>query len=192
MRSTALLAVLLVAPRASAVQLILHYEALQRILAAQMFTHDGRNYVRGSKNDRCRYAYLENPQIGAEKTRLRIHARFSGRSALDLLGRCIGLGDSFDITILATPYHKDGAIAFRDVEVSSNGREGMYIRGVRRALAQSLEREFTYPLRAEARKMLEQSNGELYRQEMLQFDVADIHVTPYALVLLVDFSIAVK
>jgi hypothetical protein len=93
-------------PASSGIQLVLHYEALQRILAAQLFTQDGRNYVKGSKDARCNYAYLENPVIGAEKGRLSVKARFSGRAALDLLGRCIGLGDSFDVTILATPYYR--------------------------------------------------------------------------------------
>src|SRR5687767_8596464 len=104
------LALALSPPARGTVQLLLHYEALQRILAAQMFSQDGRKYVRGSKDARCTYAYLEGPQIGAEKGRLQVKARFSGRSALDLLGRCIGLGDSFDLTILATPYYRDGAI----------------------------------------------------------------------------------
>jgi hypothetical protein len=173
-------------------QLVLHYEALQRILAAQMFTQDGRKYVKGSKDARCTYAYLESPQIGAEKGRLQVKARFSGRSALDLLGRCIGLGDSFDLTILATPYYRDGAIGFKDVDVSSNGRDGVYIRGVRAALSRSLERDFAYPLRDETRRLLEEPRSELYRQELVQFDVADVHVTPYALVLVVELGLAVK
>jgi hypothetical protein len=188
----AMLLLSLPVPASSGIQLVLHYEALQRILAAQLFTQDGRNYVKGSKDARCNYAYLENPVIGADKGRLSVKARFSGRAALDLLGRCIGLGDSFDVTILATPYYRDGSIAFKSVEVSSNGRDGIYIRGVRMSLSRSLERDFSYPLRDETRKLLEAPRGPLYRQELLRFDVDDLHVAPYALVLSVDFGLAVK
>jgi hypothetical protein len=170
----------------------LHYEALQRILAAQLFTQDGRKYVRGNKEARCSYAYLETPAVGADKERLSIKARFSGRSALDLLGRCIGLGDSFDVTILATPYYRDGSIGFKEVEVSSNGRDGLYIRHVRRSLRQSLERDFSYPLRDETRRVLEETRSSLYRQELLGFEVAMVQVAPTALVLTVDFGLAVK
>jgi hypothetical protein len=194
MRPLATLAFLLslASPAPAGIQLVLHYEALQRILAAQVFTQDGRSYVKGGQSDRCSYAYLENPLIGAEKARLRIKARFSGRSAVDLLGRCIGLGDSFDLTILATPFYTNGSIAFREVDVSSNGRDGVYIRGVRRSLARSLERDFYYPLREETRKLLEERRSDLYDQQVMNFDVTGIHVAPYALVLLVEFGLAVK
>ena len=36
---------------------------------AQVFTEDGRRYVKGSKDKRCNFAYLENPRIGAANGR---------------------------------------------------------------------------------------------------------------------------
>ena len=175
------------------VEVLLHYQALQRILAAQMFTQDGRQYVRGSKTAKCSYAYLENPKIGAEKGQLSVQAKFSGRKALDLLGRCVGLGDSFDVTILATPYYRDGSIAFKDVSIDSNGRDGVYIRGVKKALAKSFTDSFRYPLQQEARRLLEEKRADgLYRQEVNRFEVTAVGITPEALVLVVDFRLAVK
>jgi hypothetical protein len=194
MRFLAAFAVLLALPFPSnaTTQLILHYEALQRVLAAQAFTQDGRNYVKGSKDTKCSYAYLESPRIGADNGRLQVKARFSGRSALDILGRCIGLGDSFDLTILVTPYYRDGALAFKDVSVSSNGRDGIYIRRVRTALTRSLERDFSYPLRTEAKVLLEEKRSALHRQEVVRFDVSAVQVTPAALVLALELELAVK
>src|SRR5271166_4015445 len=93
-----------------AAELELRYAALERIIAEQLFTQEGRHYVRGNRAARCQFAYLEAPKIGSEDGRLRVTARFSGRTALDLFGRCAGLGDSFDLTITAVPIPRNGAI----------------------------------------------------------------------------------
>ncbi len=37
----------------------------------------------GNKNTHCQFVYLETPHIDGDAGRLRIRARFSGRSALD-------------------------------------------------------------------------------------------------------------
>src|SRR5450755_2809630 len=79
-----------------AADLELRYGALERLISEQVFTDDGRKWVRGSAKTHCQYAYLEHPHIGADGDRLRIAARFSGRSAFSLLGGCVGLGDSLD------------------------------------------------------------------------------------------------
>ena len=52
------------------------------MLAEQVFTQEGRRYVRGTKAAKCNYAYLEKPQMRGENGLLRIKANFSGRSAL--------------------------------------------------------------------------------------------------------------
>ena len=46
-------------------------------------------------------------------------ARFSGRTAFDVFGGCVGLGDSFDLAIVAAPVVRGGAIGFKDVKVST-------------------------------------------------------------------------
>src|SRR5450631_4170581 len=129
---------LLVTIQASAADLELRYSALERLIGEQMFTQDGKRYVRGSAKAKCQYAYLESPKLSAEKSgadkpgdeeRLRITARFSGRSAIDFMGRCVGLGDSFDLTLTARPVAHDGAIELSNVKVSTL-RDSYYIRRV--------------------------------------------------------------
>ena len=78
----------------------LRYAAIERVIADQLFSQDGRLYVRGNKNTKCKFAYLDSPHIGSVDGRLRISARFSGRTALDMMGGCVGLGDSFDFTLM--------------------------------------------------------------------------------------------
>ena len=176
---------------ARAAELEIHYTALGRILAEQMFAEDGRRYVRGSKTARCNFAYLEHPELhGETRGRLRVKARFSGRSALDVFGRCVGVGDSFDLEITAAPYFHDGAIRFKDVRVESK-KDGFYIRRVRTALAATLRTQFAYKIAEDAKKILEEKRGN-YRQELKDFQVASVRVTGDALVLSLEFTLAVK
>src|SRR5580704_4973125 len=160
------------APSCLGAEIELRFAALERIVAAQLFTQDGRHYVRGSRATRCQFAYLETPHIDSDQGRLRVRARFSGRSALDLMGRCVGLGDSFDLTITGTPAPRNGAMILRDVKVTTP-RDSYYIRRVRAALAQSISKDFKIEVRDQARRLLEQrdaspdaaAKGPLYKQE---------------------------
>ena len=192
MRVAAILWVLaVVRPAAASVELRIHYTALERILAEQMFTQDGRRYVKGTPAAKCNYAYLEHPNLHGESGgRLKVQARFSGRSALDLFGRCVGMGDSFDVSITALPYFDKGAIRFRDVVVESK-KDGFYIRRVRAALASTLRSQFAYKVADDARKILEEKRGN-YTQELSGFQVSAIQAAGDALVLTLEFTLAVK
>lgn len=176
-----------------AAELAIEFPALQRILARQMFTQDGRKYVRGSQHDRCDFAYLEHPIIGVDRDRLRVQAHFSGRTAKNLFGYCLGMGDAFDLSISAVPYFHDGNIGFQGVRVDSTGRDGFYIRRVRSAMAQTLSTQFQYPIVDDARRLLEEPRvGSPYVQRLRQFRVSQIKVTSNALVLTLDFALVVQ
>jgi hypothetical protein len=202
----------LVPMRAFSAELELRYSALERLIGEQMFSQDGKRYVRGSAKAKCQYAYLESPRLGAEKSvlekpvygksvseksgedteRLRIAARFSGRSAIDVMGRCVGLGDSFDLKLTAVPVARDGAIELSSVKVSTL-RDSYYIRRVRSALEQSFAHGFRIEIKDQARKLLEMpaASGN-YRPELTGFALNGVHVTDDALVLSVDFRLIVQ
>jgi hypothetical protein len=185
--------VALICSSAAGSELAIHYTAIKRMLAEQVFTQEGRKYVRGSRTAKCNYAYLENPEIRGENGSLNVRARFSGRSALDVFGKCIGLGDSFDVTITAVPYYQEGVIRLKDLRVESKGRDSYYIRRVRKALGETLRKEFQYDLREDVKKIFEEKRGNApYRQELMKFQVSSIRVTPEALVLALEFTLAVK
>jgi hypothetical protein len=176
-----------------AVELHIQFGALERMLGEQLFTQDGRRYVHGSQTTRCNFAYLEKPRIRGEAGRLRIGARFTGRTALNVFGQCVGLGDAFDVVILARPQYKAGNIGLSDVTASSDGKTGYYIRRVCDALQTSLARDFRYPLADAAQRMLEDSTGQpAYRRELRNFSVPEIRVSADALVLVLDFELTVK
>jgi hypothetical protein len=177
-------------------ELELRYAAIERVIAAQLFSQDGRLYVQGNKATKCKFAYLESPHVGAVDGRLRVSARFSGRTALDMFGRCVGLGDSFDFTLIAAPVVKSGALALKEVNVATP-RDSFYIRRVRQALTSSFSHDFKIEVHDQARHLLEQepalgSAKPLYRQELASFDLRDVRVQPDALVLVMDFRLVVK
>lgn len=177
----------------------LRYPALERLVSGQLFTQDGRRYVKGAPTAKCQYAYLETPRFSAAdpaspngEPRLKITARFSGRSAMDVFGTCMGLGDSFDLTILATPVERRGVIALDNVQVSTR-KDSYYIRRVRQALARSFAKDFKIDIRDQARKLIERPNdGSAFPPELDGFDLTGVHVTPDALVLVVEFRLVVK
>lgn len=186
-------ALLLLPPCARAVELHLQFGALERMLADQLFTQEGRRYVHGNQKTRCNFAYLEHPRIQGDAGRLRIHAQFTGRSAMNVFGQCVGLGDAFDLTILATPQFRDGNIGLKDVTVASDGKTSFYIRRVCAAIAASLGRDFRYPMASETQKLLEDPGVHPgYKRDLRNFTVPEIRVTGDALVLVIDFQLTIR
>ena len=193
MNRWATVALLWLAPPASAVDLRLQFGALERMLTEQVFTQDGRRYVHGSKTTKCDFAYLERPQIRGQDGKLRITAHFTGRKALNLVGQCVGLGDAFDVVITAIPQYKSGNIGLQEVKVTSAGKSGYYIRKVCEIMQSTLARAFHYPLDVDAHRILEDSATRPgYRRELNNFKVSEIRVTGDALVLSLDFELTVK
>lgn len=180
-------------PAARAVEVHIQFGALQRMLAETVFTQDGRRYVRGSKADKCNFAYLEGPRIEGAGDRLRIRARFTGSSALGMFGKCVGLGDAFGLVILATPQYRDGFVTLAGVTVTSDGKSGYYIRRVCTAMAASLAHDFRYPLASEFQQAIENpAILPAYPRALKDFRVPEVRVASDSLVLVTDFQITVK
>jgi hypothetical protein len=188
-----LVTLLSLAPAARAIELRLQFGALERMLGEQVFTQDGRRYVHNDSKNKCNFAYLEKPRIQGQEGKLRIRARFTGRSSLNMFGKCVGLGDAFDVVITALPQYKDGNIGLNDVKAAAEGHTGYYIRRVCDALTSSLLHSFRYPVAAAAKSLLEDPGAQKsYPRELGEFRVTDIQVSNDALVLVIDFALTVK
>lgn len=174
-------------------EIAVSYPAIGRILAQQVFTQDGRKYLRGTPAARCSFAYLENPRVSGGNGVLQIRARFTGRSAVNVFGKCVGLGDSFEALIVASPYYQDEAIRLKDVRVEGHGKDGFYVRRACDALARTLRSEFSYRIAGDARALFEGArHGGPYSQRLVRFSVPSIRVSSDAVILTVDFSVAVE
>jgi hypothetical protein len=192
LRLTLLLAISVCAPRARAVELRLRFGALERMLAEQVFTEEGKRYV-GGKRTKCNFSYLRKPRVQGQDGRIRILALFTGRTALDVFGRCVGLGDEFDLVIIARPEYRNDGIGFAEVAVKPLSKNGYYIRRVCAAMAASLARDFKYPLATEARRILEDSSASPgYPRELRHLQVNSIAVTAEELVLDLNFALTIK
>ncbi|MBI4892183.1 MAG: hypothetical protein HY821_16265 [Acidobacteria bacterium] len=178
---------------AAAAEVRLAYPVIGRLMAEQVFTQEGRKYVAGAREKRCDFAYLETPAAGEWNGQLIVKARFSGRKGLDVLGRCVGLGDAFDLTVAATPLVKRGKLVLSEVHIDTGGKDSFYIRRVRKALAESLEKEFSLDIAARARELLEDlSPATHYRRELTTFELRQVKVTKESIVLDVDFALTVR
>lgn len=178
---------------AQAAEFRIQFGALERMLGEQVFTQEGRRYVRGSRENKCNFAYLEKPQVRGERGRLVMRAHFTGRSALNLAGQCVGLGGAFDAVITAVPVYRSGAVGLQEVKVASADKSSYYIRRVCAAMEASLARDFRYPLEAEARALLENPGATpAYKREVRGFNVPEIRVADDALVLRMEFEMTIR
>jgi len=189
----ALLVLTLCASAASAAEVRITFPVVQRLMAEQVFTQEGRRYVSGDRAHRCDYAYLETPRVGEWNGLLIIKARFSGRKAFDVLGRCVGLGDEIDLTIAATPVVKRGVLTLADVKVDTGGKNSFYTRRVSAALRDSLERQFGLDVAARARELLEQKDPKAgFLRDVSTFEFRQVKVGREAVILDVDFAVTVR
>jgi hypothetical protein len=170
----------------------LSFAALERMVAKQLFSGDGRRYVRGDRNAKCNYAWLEKPRVEGEDGRLVIRARFTGRTAWDVFGRCIGLGESFDVKIATVPYFKDGSFGLSQTRAVPESGGGLYVRQVCGSLSSTLNRDFRYPLAADVKRAVEDTATlPEYPRDLRRFDVTRIAITDSAVVLTIDFALAI-
>lgn len=178
---------------AAGVELELSYDLLKRIIAQSAFTEDGRRYVK--RDGRCSFGYLETPRVGQENGKLWIRARFTGRSAMNLLGKCVGLGDAFDVLIRAVPYVDRTTLRLKEVTVVPEGVNGIYSRGVAKAMTAEIPRVFSYDIAPEAQRLLEaESPGMVVpiRKKLRTFRVGAIRPEKDGLVVEIAFRLAVN
>lgn len=194
LRRQSLIAFALLTAAAHATEIQLSYQVLERLIAQQAFTDEGRRYVRGNKTEKCSFAYLENPKISPANGKIAINAKFTGKSAMNMFGRCVGIGDAFQLTVYGVPFYNKGRVGFKDIAVQTD-RDSYYIRKVKEALLQSLGKSFDDNLLDDAKKLLEESPNTgpgAIKRELMRFDVSNIVPANNALILTVDFTLAVK
>ncbi len=181
-------------PACAEVELHLTFRMLEKVIREQVFTAEGRKYVRGSKTAKCSYAYLESPRIGEAAGRLIVRARFTGRSAMDFLGRCVGMGESFDVVILATPYVEQTQLRLKDVVVEpADGRKTLYSRRVCDGLTAELPRQMQFDIAPEAKRILEAPSPDFpFLRSLSGLQVPRVFMTPEAVVVALAFRLRVE
>ena len=110
---------------ASAIEVKVSAQALERTLQAQLFNGpQGRYYIRGDANSAC-YVYAESPHVTFVQDRIvvRVHAR--SKLGTTVHGTCIGVSLSTNTDVSLIPEAEEESIGFRDARIErlSESRE---------------------------------------------------------------------
>ena len=110
---------------ASAIEVKVSAQALERTLQAQLFNGpQGRYYIRGDANSAC-YVYAESPHVTFVQDRIvvRVHARSKLGTAVH--GTCIGVSLSTNTNVSLIPEAEEESVGFRDARIErlSESRE---------------------------------------------------------------------
>ncbi len=176
-----------------AIELEIRFPLLEKQLAQQLFTQDGKRYVKGNAKTKCNFAYLADPHFKAREGRLLIQARFTGRSSLDLLGKCVGFGDSFDLEVVAGLTTRGGTLILVQPKVQILSRDTYYSRQVKKALEASIADAVQYPIRDEVRRLLTQaSQAGPYKISIGKLEIRSLQIQNDSLVVDVDTRFLVE
>src|SRR5580693_5321786 len=112
------LALLLSAPHAaSAIEVKVSAQALERTLQAQLFNGpEGRYYIRGDANSPC-YVYAESPRVSFMQDRIVVHVHTRARLGSAVHGSCIGVSLTRDADVSLIPDAEGETIGFRDARI---------------------------------------------------------------------------
>src|ERR1700733_12779819 len=102
---------------ASAIEVRVSAQALERTLRTQLFNGpQGRYYIRGNATSAC-YVYAESPHITFVQDRIvvRVHAKAKLGTAVH--GACIGVALSTNADVSLVPDAEEESIGFRDARI---------------------------------------------------------------------------
>ena len=102
---------------ASAIEVKVSAQALERTLQAQLFNGpQGRYYLRGDANSAC-YVYAESPHVTFVQDRIvvRVHAKSKLGTAVH--GTCIGVSLSTNTDVSLIPEAEEESVGFRDARI---------------------------------------------------------------------------
>lgn len=119
-----LIALLDVARPARAIEIKVSTDALKRTLDKQLFTQNGRYYLRGNPGTAC-FAYAEDPKISLNGDRVVVHIKAHARLGTSVHGACVGVGLNTEADVSVVPDAEGESIGFRDARIEhlSESRE---------------------------------------------------------------------
>jgi hypothetical protein len=110
---------------ASAIEVKVSAQALERTLRAQLFNApDGHYYMRGDASAACS-VYVEDPHIYFKDDRIVVHIHTRAKLGTALRGTCVGVTLSTDADVSFIPEAQVESIGFRDARIEhlSESRE---------------------------------------------------------------------
>ncbi len=115
-----LLFLLLTAARpASAIEVKVSAQALERTLINQLFVSpEGRYYVKGNPTSPC-FVYADRPEVSFRDDRVVVKVHTRAKLGTSLRGACIGVSLQTNAQVSFIPEAEDESVGFRDARVES-------------------------------------------------------------------------
>jgi hypothetical protein len=142
---------------ASAIEVKISPQALERTLRTQLFNSpEGRYYMRGDANSPC-FVYADNPHVTFQQDRIVVHVHTRARLGTSVHGSCVGITLNTDTDVSFIPDAQEESIGFRDARIErlSDSRELNFL------LVPFLSRKLPQQMKVNAadlmRKLLEDS-----------------------------------
>jgi hypothetical protein len=105
------------AQAASAIEVRVSAEALERTLRAQLFNGpEGRYYIRGDAHSAC-YVYAESPRVTFVKERIVVHVHARSKLGTSVRGTCIGVSLTTNTDVSLIPEAEEESVGFRDARI---------------------------------------------------------------------------
>jgi hypothetical protein len=103
--------------RASAIEVRVSPQALERTLQAQLFNGpDGRYYLRGDANSGC-YVYAESPHVTFVQNRIVVRVHTKAKLGTAVHGTCLGVSLNTNTDVSLIPDAEEESIGFRDARI---------------------------------------------------------------------------
>ena len=102
---------------ASALEVKISEQALERTLHAQLFNGpQGRYYLRGDANSPC-YVYAESPHVSFVQDRIVVRVHAKAKLGTSVHGTCIGVSLTTNTEVSLIPDAQEETIGFRDARI---------------------------------------------------------------------------
>lgn len=172
-------------------ELFFSHGAVARALHDSLMVSEGRWFIQGQTPEDCSHVFLQDPRGDAVDSRLRITFLFSGRAAAAVGARCVGAGDTFDITVTGVPTFTAGELVLADPRVDAPDRK--LFRAVAPIVEAALRDRLRYPLRNAVDWAVHDLRERTGRHVVLdEFDVGRIEVEASGLRVALNFELQVN
>lgn len=102
---------------ASAIEVKVSAQALERTLRTQLFNGpQGRYYIRGDANSAC-YLYAESPHVTFVQDRVVVRVHAKAKLGTAVRGTCIGVSLTTNTDVSLIPEAQEESVGFRDARI---------------------------------------------------------------------------
>ncbi len=102
---------------ASAIEVRVSPQALERTLQTQLFNGpEGRYYLRGNANSAC-YVYAESPHVTFVQDRIVVRVHTTAKLGTAVHGTCLGVSMTTNTDVSLIPDAEEESIGFRDARI---------------------------------------------------------------------------